>query len=76
MIAFPPRISTPSSPRTMARMLNLLRFRPDGGRKRYLEYVNMVGPLVTRHGAKILYAGDCATPLPAEPGGLAIVSEY
>jgi uncharacterized protein (DUF1330 family) len=49
-------------------MLNLLRFRPDGGRERYLEYVNMIGPLVTRHGAKILYAGDGATPLAAEPG--------
>jgi uncharacterized protein (DUF1330 family) len=49
-------------------MLNLIRFRPDGGRERYLEYLNMVGPLVSRHGAEIVYAGDGATPLAAEPG--------
>lgn len=49
-------------------MLNLLRFRPDGGRDRYLEYVNMAGPLVKRYGGTILYAGDGATPLAAEPG--------
>ena len=49
-------------------MLNLLRFRPDGGRERYFEYVNMVGPLVARYGAEIVYAGDGSTPLAAEPG--------
>ena len=49
-------------------MLNLLRFRPDGGRDRYLEYLKMAGPLVTRYGAEILYAGDGATALAAEPG--------
>lgn len=49
-------------------MLNLLRFRPDGGRERYLEYVSMAGPLVARYGAEILYAGDGATPLAAETG--------
>jgi uncharacterized protein (DUF1330 family) len=49
-------------------MLNLIRFRPDGGRERYLEYLNMVGPLVSRYGAEIVYAGDGATPLAAEPG--------
>ena len=49
-------------------MLNLVRFRPDGGRERYLEYLNMAGPLVSRYGAEIVYAGDGATPLAAEPG--------
>lgn len=49
-------------------MLNLLRFQPDGGRERYFEYVNMVLPLVARYGAEIIYAGDGATPLAAEPG--------
>jgi len=29
---------------------------------------NLAGPLVTRYGAEILYAGDGATPLAAEPG--------
>ncbi|WNG25453.1 DUF1330 domain-containing protein [Cystobacter fuscus] len=49
-------------------MLNLLRFRPDGGRERYLEYLRMAGPLVARYGAEILYAGDGMTPLAAEEG--------
>ena len=49
-------------------MLNLLRFKPDGGRERYLEYLGMAGPLVARHGAEIVYAGDGSTPLAAEPG--------
>lgn len=49
-------------------MLNLLRFQPDGGRERYFEYMNMVGTLVARYGAEILYAGDGGTPLAAEPG--------
>ena len=49
-------------------MLNLLRFRPDGGRDRYLEYLNMAGPLVARYGAEIVFAGDGVTALAAEPG--------
>lgn len=49
-------------------MLNLLRFRPDGGRERYFEYLRLAGPLVSRYGAEILYAGDGMTPLAAEPG--------
>ena len=49
-------------------MLNLLRFQPDGGRDRYLEYIGMVGSLVTRYGAEIIYVGDGSTPLAAEPG--------
>ena len=42
-------------------MLNLLRFKPEGGRERYLEYVNTVAPLVRRHGAEILFPGDGKT---------------
>ena len=49
-------------------MLNLLRFKPDGGRDRYLDYLGMAGPLVARYGAEIVYAGDGSTPLAAEPG--------
>lgn len=49
-------------------MLYLLRFKPDGGRDRYLEYLGMAGPLVARYGAEILYAGDGLPPLAAEPG--------
>jgi uncharacterized protein (DUF1330 family) len=49
-------------------MLNLLRFKPEGGRERYLEYLSLAGPLVARYGAEIIYAGDGGTPLAAEPG--------
>ncbi len=49
-------------------MLNLLRFQPDGGRERYFEYVNMLGPLIGRYGVEIIYAGDGGTPLVAKPG--------
>ena len=49
-------------------MLNLLRFKTDGGRQRYLDYLAMAGPIVARYGAEIIFAGDGATALCAEPG--------
>jgi uncharacterized protein (DUF1330 family) len=39
-------------------MLNLLRFEPDGGRERYLEYLQMAKPILARFGAQILFGGD------------------
>lgn len=39
-------------------MLNLIRFAPDGGRDRYLEYLVMAKPILARFGAKILFGGD------------------
>lgn len=39
-------------------MLNLLRFRPDGGRERYAEYGAAVAPMVERLGGRIVFAGD------------------
>lgn len=39
-------------------MLNLLRFEPDGGRERYLEYLQMAKPVLARFGAQILFGGD------------------
>ncbi|MFK4808780.1 DUF1330 domain-containing protein [Devosia sp. ZW T5_3] len=49
-------------------MLNLLRFKADGGRQRYLDYLAMAGPIVARYRAEIIFAGDGATALCAEPG--------
>jgi uncharacterized protein (DUF1330 family) len=49
-------------------MLNLLRFKPEGGRERYQEYLAKAGPLVVRHGAEILFAGDGLQALAAEAG--------
>jgi len=39
-------------------MLNLIKFKPDGGRARYLEYLEMAKPILTRFGARILFGGD------------------
>lgn len=44
-------------------MLNLLAFRPDGGRERYGEYGAAVAPLLERAGGRVAYAGDSAPPL-------------
>jgi uncharacterized protein (DUF1330 family) len=39
-------------------MLNLLRFKPDGGRDRYLQYIAMAKPILARFGARILFGGN------------------
>ncbi|MXN53006.1 DUF1330 domain-containing protein [Shinella sp. AETb1-6] len=49
-------------------MLNLLRFREDGGRERYAEYLAVATPIVARFGAEIAYIGNGLPALSAEPG--------
>jgi uncharacterized protein (DUF1330 family) len=49
-------------------MLNLLRFRPDGGREGYLEYARRFEQESGRFGAEVLYVGDGSTALVAEDG--------
>lgn len=49
-------------------MLNLLRFRPDGGRERYTEYVEHFRRASGPFGAEVVYVGDGLTALVAEPG--------
>lgn len=49
-------------------MLNLLRFREDGGRERYAEYLVVATPIVARFGAEIVYVGNGLPALSAEPG--------
>ncbi|MDS7596302.1 DUF1330 domain-containing protein [Agrobacterium tumefaciens] len=39
-------------------MLNLLRFDPNGGRARHIEYLKMAAPILARFGARILFRGD------------------
>ena len=39
-------------------MLNLLEFKPDGGRERYAEYGAAVAPLLERAGGRVVFAGD------------------
>lgn len=44
-------------------MLNLLAFKPDGGRERYAEYGVAVTPLLEKAGARVIFLGDSASPL-------------
>jgi uncharacterized protein (DUF1330 family) len=47
-------------------MLNLIRFEPDGGREKYLEYLELAKQCLARFGAKILFCGDGLPLLTAE----------
>lgn len=50
-------------------MLNLLRFRPDGGRERYAEYAaEITRTFLPRYGGEVLYAGEGHPALVAEDG--------
>ncbi|WP_111512273.1 DUF1330 domain-containing protein [Mycobacterium kyogaense] len=51
-------------------MLNLLRFRPDGGRDTYLEYIAAFEStgVQTKYGVDVLYVGSGGVALSAEPG--------
>jgi uncharacterized protein (DUF1330 family) len=46
-------------------MLNLLRFKPDGGREGYQRYVDAFADQSSRFGAELLYAGDLGSALVA-----------
>ncbi len=58
-------------------MLNLLAFKPDGGRERYEEYGEGVAPLLEKAGGRIVFLGE---PSPALLGGeawdLVVLVEY
>ena len=49
-------------------MLNLLRFRPDGGRERYAAYAQHVGAISHRFGVERVYLGSGGRALVAEAG--------
>ncbi|MBK5221112.1 MAG: DUF1330 domain-containing protein [Thermoleophilia bacterium] len=58
-------------------MLNLLRFKPDGGREHYAEYGAAVTPMVERAGGRIVFAGDPATALLGDRSwNLVVLVEY
>jgi uncharacterized protein (DUF1330 family) len=44
-------------------MLNLLRFKPDGGRESYNKYAKAIVPFLEKVGGEVLYLGDTNTPL-------------
>ena len=49
-------------------MLNLLRFRSDGGRERYAAYAQHVGAISHRFGVERVYLGSGGRALVAETG--------
>ncbi len=58
-------------------MLNLLAFRPDGGRERYREYGAAVQPLLERIGARVVFQGDAApVAIGAEGWDMVLLVEY
>ncbi len=44
-------------------MLNLLKYKPDGGREMYARYGAAVMPILQKIGARIVYAGEAAEHL-------------
>jgi uncharacterized protein (DUF1330 family) len=44
-------------------MLNLLAFKPEGGRKRYEEYGEAVSPLLEKAGGRVVFVGEPAQAL-------------
>lgn len=58
-------------------MLNLLRFKPDGGRERYEEYGAAVAPLLEELGARVVHLSPAAPPLLGEDAwDLVLLVEY
>jgi uncharacterized protein (DUF1330 family) len=46
-------------------MLNLLRFKPDGGRESYNKYSQAILPFLEQVGGTVVYFGETTTPLVA-----------
>lgn len=58
-------------------MLNLLAFRPEGGRERYEEYGEAVAPLLEKAGGRIVFLGDPAQALLGDGSwDLVVLVEY
>lgn len=58
-------------------MLNLLAFKPDGGRERYAEYGVAVLPLLEKAGGRVVFQGEAAPALlGGESWDLVLLVEY
>jgi uncharacterized protein (DUF1330 family) len=58
-------------------MLNLLRFKPEGGRERYEEYGTAVAPLLEGVGGRIVFLGQPSQALLGEDSwDLVVLVEY
>jgi uncharacterized protein (DUF1330 family) len=49
-------------------MLNLLRFKPNGGRELYAKYGDGVGPILNNIGAEIVFYGNAQAVVIGEEG--------
>src|SRR5262245_49761151 len=62
---------------TPVTMLNLLAFKPEGGRERYAEYGDAVAPLLEGAGGRIVYLGEPAPALlGADSWDMVVLVEY
>lgn len=58
-------------------MLNLLAFKPDGGRERYEEYGTATAPLLEKAGGRIIFLGEPAAALLGDDSwDLVVLVEY
>jgi uncharacterized protein (DUF1330 family) len=58
-------------------MLNLLAFKPEGGRERYAEYGEAVAPLLEKAGGQVVFLGEPAQALIGEGSwDLVVLVEY
>jgi uncharacterized protein (DUF1330 family) len=58
-------------------MLNLLSFKPDGGRERYMEYGEAVLPLLEKAGGRLVFQGAAAPAVLGEDSwDLVLLVEY
>jgi uncharacterized protein (DUF1330 family) len=58
-------------------MLNLLRFRPDGGAETYARYAEAAAPFLQKSGASVRYMGDvAATVIGGERWDEVLLVEY
>jgi uncharacterized protein (DUF1330 family) len=57
-------------------MLNLLRFKPDGGRESYNKYARAILPFLEQVGGEVVYFGDASTPLVGEGWDAVLLVRY
>jgi uncharacterized protein (DUF1330 family) len=57
-------------------MLNLLRFKPDGGRESYNKYAKAIVPFLEQVGGEVVYYGTGATPLVGDQWDAVLLVRY
>lgn len=57
-------------------MLNLLRYKPDGGRESYAQYGKAIIPFLEAVGGEVVYFGEGATPLVGDAWDAVLIVRY